>query len=125
MGTVNLFPACIYYSDCFIVLTEPPPDAPMLTLGDVSSTFVIFSWDQQLKVDTYTIEYHRLGGFKSRQTECGLIDHENFTSLAGNVAEYNLTGLQEDSNYSITITAMNMGGSSSSMLEVTTLQAGM
>ena len=107
------------------MLTEPPPDVPMLTMGDIGSTFVILSWNQQLNVDRYTIEYHRLEGFQSHQTDCGNTEHENSTSVAGNVAEYNLTGLEEDSRYRITITAMNISGSSSSTLDVTTLQAGM
>ena len=117
----------VYSNCCFIIIlgAEPPPDAPILTMGDIGSTFVMFFWNHQFNVDTYTMEYHRLGGFQSHQTECGLTVHNDSVSVAGNITEYNLTGLEEDSRYSITITAMNMSGSSSSMQNVTTLQAGM
>ena len=51
---------------------------------------------------------------------------DNFTLNNGSTNQYNITGLQEDSTYNITIRAENATGKSApSEVMITTLQAGM
>ena len=87
----------------------------MITTLIPGTTSVILNWTQSSMdvVDSYTISYSRTVGC----TEAS----PGSTTTTG--SPYTLMGLQEDTTYEISITAMNSGGSRSTMATTTTLSA--
>ena len=99
-----------------------PPD---VTVGDLGSTSVMLSWNEQAGVIRYEVsfEYSPTARSLDRETECGSFPHED-TIDVGTATEYTLDGLEEDRRYTITVAAVYTGGSVSSEVMVTTEQAG-
>ena len=101
-------------------------DPPVVTGGDPGPTSVMLSWIALPGVTRYEVSFERspAPGSQDRQTECASSPHEGIIDV-GTATEYTLDDLEEDSAYTITVTAVYMGGSASSEPEmITTLQAG-
>ena len=97
-----------------------------MTVGDPGPTSVILSWKALPGVVHYEVSFERspVTGSRSRTTECGGFEHEG-TIDVGTATEHTLNGLEEDSMYTITVTAVYTGGSASSEPQViATQQAG-
>ena len=56
-------------------------------------------------MDSYEVSF-------SFQRSCDGFNHTNTTTVAGNTRQYTLTGLQEFSNYTVTVVAVNGSGRS-------------
>ena len=70
-------------------------------------------------VDSYEVSF-------SYQGPCSGFNHTNTTTLDGTTRQYTLTGLQEFSNYAVTVVAVNdAGGSEESSENVVTMADGM
>ena len=70
-------------------------------------------------MDSYEVSF-------SFQKSCDGFNHTNTTTLAGTTRQYTLTGLQEFSNYTVTVVAVNSAGrSEGSSQNVVTLADGM
>ena len=62
----------------------------------------------------------------SYQGPCSGFNHTNTTTVADNTRQYTLTGLQEFSNYTVTVVAVNGAGrSEESSVNVVTMGDGM
>ena len=120
-----------YDFPCYIVHLFPPTAGdpvgpPDVTVGDVGPTSVMLSWNPLSGVTHYNVSFERspAEGSQGRRTQCGSVPHVD-TIDVGTVTEYTLDDLEEDSEYTITVTAVYTGGSASSDPDViTTLQAG-
>ena len=85
------------------------------------STSITLTWTQPEKevVDSYEVSF-------SYQGPCSGFNHTNTITVNGTTRQHTLTGLQEFSNYSVTVTAINDGGSTPSSAQmITTLSSGM
>ena len=93
----------VTHTSAFIV---PPPSPAMLTTSS-QSTSITLTWSQSPGdvVDSYQISY----SFTIRVCEN---PGNGVTSAPGSSREYTLTGLEENSDFIISITAMNEAGSS-------------
>jgi len=67
-----------------------------------SPTSINLTWTQPEGevVDSYEVSFSYLG-------PCSGFNHTNTTTVAGNTRQYTLTGLQEFSNYTVTVVAVN------------------
>ena len=80
-----------------------------------SPTSITLTWNQPENrvVDSYEVSF-------SYQGPCSGFDHTNTTTVAGTTRQYTLTGLQEFSNYTVTVVAVNgfgrSGGSRESII---------
>ena len=107
---------------------------PMVTTMEVTTTSVLLQWSQQSGVnvinqpDSLEIAFRYTMG-SLHNGFCSDYQHsDNFTFMITNSSthQYNITGLQEDSTYNITIRAENAAGKSApSEVVITTFQAGM
>ena len=87
----------------------------------LSSTSVNLTWTQPDGeiVDSYDISF-------SYQRPCDGFNHTNTTTVDNTTRQYTLTGLQEFSNYIVTVVAVNASGrSEESSVNVVTLPDGM
>ena len=94
---------------------------PLLTVDSTTSTSISLSWTSAGSVvDSYDVMWQR-----DTSGECFDEDEGN-TTITDGPTSYNVTGLEEDSSYSITVTATNVAGSSAVSDAVTaiTLEAG-
>ena len=85
-----------------------------------SSTSLVVSWRMEdgNSVVGYNISYSSTAG------QC-VTDSGNVTGIGGNETSYNVTGLQEGTEYLITVTALLMGGvRDEASVTATTLAAG-
>ena len=86
-----------------------------------STTSLTISWilEQSLTATNYTISYSN-----TNNTDC--FSHSNTISgITGNQTMYTLTGLEEATEYSITVTASLTGGrTEKDMITTTTISAG-
>ena len=106
---------------------------PVVTVvGDTGPKSVMLSWEALPGVTRYEVSFERslTSGFIDHRTQCGMFRH-NGTIDVGNatVTEYTLNDLEEDSKYTITVTAVYVtesytSRSASSEIVVTTMQAG-
>ena len=69
-------------------------------------------------MDSYTVQY------SATVKGCNIRSHGGPTSTGGTQRSYTITGLQEDSDVTVTVTAINIGGSSSRTLQTSTTIAG-
>ena len=70
-------------------------------------------------MDSYEVSY-------SYQEPCSGFNHTNSTTVNGTTRQYTLTGLQEFSNYTVTVVAVNGAGRSEESSEnVVTMANGM
>ena len=70
-------------------------------------------------MDSYEVSF-------SYQGPCSGFDHTNTATVDGTIRQHTLTGLQEFSNYTVTVVAVNgVGRSEESSVNVVTLADGM
>ena len=96
------------------------PSAPELK-AEVTMTSIYVTWSQRL--DDFIKGFNITSVYMS---SCSL-NYENIINqnLNSSTRKYNITDLQENSNYSITITAFNDGGQNSSeVLSIITNSSG-
>ena len=105
---------------------------PMVTTMEVTTTSVWLQWLQQSSVnnvnqpDRLQIAFQYTMGSLHNGFCSDYQYSDNVTLTNGSIQQYNITGLQEHSTYSITIVAVNAAGKSApSEVVITTLQAGM
>ena len=86
------------------ISSDPPPDQPSVT---VNSTTISLSWSvpSGSVVDSYEVVWER-----DTSGECPDEDEGSVTITDGSTS-YTITGLEEDSSYTITVTATNVAGS--------------
>ena len=86
----------------------PPPSVPTITMAvSHSPTSITLTWTQPEweVVDSYEVSF-------SYQGPCSGFSHTNTTTVAGTTRQYTLTGLQDFSNYTVTVVAVNGAGRS-------------
>ena len=96
-------------------------DAPELTGGTATSTTIGLSWTKSgSSVDSYTVSYT----YTIRR--CGSGPMSGSVEISdGNVRSFTLTDLEEDSDYTITLTAISAAGQlTSNQISTTTDTAG-
>ena len=107
-----------HYHMCHLLYTV----APVLMDATATSTTIAFSWTQSgSSVDNYTVSYT----YTIRQ--CGLGPMSKIEEISdGNARSFNLNDLEEDSDYTITLTAINSAGQlTSNQISTTTKSAGL
>ena len=104
---------------CFPV---PVPSAPTITMAvSQSPTSITLSWTQPEGdvVDNYEVSF-------SFQRSCDGFNHTNTTTVGDTTRQYTLTALQQFSNYTVTMVAVNGAGRSAESSEnVVTMGDGM
>ena len=104
-----------------VLLLYIVPVQPHVTVGTTTATSISLSWTSAgSEVDSYEVMWQR-----DTSGECPDED-EGSISLTDGSTSYDIMGLEEDSSYSITVTASNAAGSSAVSNTVTamTLEAG-
>ena len=92
-------------------------EAPVLTAGTTTATTIIISWsNNDLMVTSYVVMWER-----DITIKCTGFSHMDSTTITDDSTSYDITGLEEDSTYSITVTASNSVGSSAVSNTVTTM----
>lgn len=95
--------------------------APVLTVNSTSSTSISLSWTQDgSSVDTYTSSYV----YSIRECSTGYQLESSVRIYAGDVRGFVLTGLDEYSNYTITLITVRGGEQIDSSISATTNQTG-
>ncbi len=97
------------------------PYAPSnLTVTMVTSTTIIITWTQSsdIFIDRYEVSYM----YTIRR--CSASPGQGMNTLSGSAKSYNLMSLNEDSTYTITVTAINDEGSRSSTITADTSTSG-
>ena len=96
---------CMHYM--VILWYSGPPSSPTMLTTSPQSISITLTWSQSPGnvVDSYQISY----SFTIRG--CG-VEGGNVSTVTGSSREYTLTGLEENSDFTISITAMNGAGSS-------------
>ena len=105
----------------FVVSIYTVVVAPVLSADSTTATSISLSWTSAgSEVDSYEVMWKR-----DTSGECPDVDEDSF-SLTDGSTSYDIMGLEEDSSYSITVTASNAAGSSAVSNTVTamTLEAG-
>ena len=83
---------------------------PVVTVTSTMSTSITLTWTVPgPEVESYDVSWER-----DTSEECPNVD-SNSMSVSGGSAGYTITGLQEDSNYTINVTATNEVGSAVSV----------
>ena len=93
---------------------------PFFTVSQ-SPTSINLTWTQPVGevVDSYEVSF-------SYQGPCSGFNHTNTTTVEGTTRQYTLTGLQEFSNYTVTVVAVNGAGRSDESREsIVTMADGM
>ncbi len=94
-----------------LLTTGVMPDAPSaLTVTMVTATSVSITWRQSsvIFIDRYEVSYM----YTIRR--CSASPGEGMNTISGSARSYNLMSLNEDSTYTINVTAINDEGSRSS-----------
>ena len=93
---------------------------PVIDFDSIKATTVSLSWaGAGSVVDSYEVMWER-----DTSRECPDED-KNSTTITDGSTSYTITGLEEDSRYTITVTATNAAGSAASLpITVTTEKAG-
>ena len=80
--------------------SEPPPGQPSVTVSSTTATTISLSWSvpSGSVVDSYEVVWERN-------------DIRNSITITDGSTSYTITGLEEDSSYTITVTATNAAGS--------------
>ena len=110
-----------YYNCCVFYCKYKDLGKPNVTKLSVSATSVSLSWSVPTGsvVDSYEVMWQR-----DTSGECPDEDEDSTTITDGSTS-YNITGLEEDSTYSVTVTAVySIGNVNSNTTVVTTLEAG-
>ena len=95
--------------------------APVLTDATATSTTIALSWTQDSSsVDSYTVSYT----YTIRRCSSGPVTGREEIS-DGNARSFTLLDLEEDSDYKITLTAVNAAGQlTSNQITTTTSEVG-
>ena len=88
---------------CYIILFYT--DSPTLHEVTTTSTTITLSWTQSATVDRYTVSYT----YTIRRCGSGPVSGSEEISN-GNARRFTLTDLEEDSDYTITLTAISAAG---------------
>ena len=97
------------YFICFLVYTVTAPGMPVISISSTTLTTISLSWTiASGTVDSYEVMWER-----DTSRECPDVDEGNATITNGSVSYFNVE-LEEDSNYTITVTATNTAGSTTS-----------
>ncbi len=97
------------------------PDAPSnLTVTMVTATSITITWTQSsdIFIDRYEVSYM----YTIRR--CSASPGQGMNTLSGSARSYNLMSLNEDSTYTINVTAINDEGSRSSTITADTSTLG-
>ena len=90
----------------------------MAVVSTSNSLTISWTLDDRLSATNYTISYF------NTNTDC-FTDSSDITGIAASETMYTLTDLQEDTEYSITVTAqMSDGEAAENSLTATTMAAG-
>ena len=90
--------------------TVTAPGMPVLSISNTTLTIISLSWTTASgTVDSYEVMWER-----DTSRECPDVDEGNATITNGSVSYFNVE-LEEDSNYTITVTATNAAGSAVSV----------
>ena len=100
-----------------ILMAVAPLDIEVM--GGVGPTSVELSWKEQAGVQSYQVSYERTGGVINN---CG--SQMPSINVSVSATGVTLNNLEEDSVYSVTVTAMSGGDSFSTTIEITTAEAG-
>ena len=100
-------------------------EPPNVTVGELGQKSILISWEALPSVTSYEVSFQRSPavGSYDRRTICQRVEHRD-TIDVGKATEYTLDDLEEDSNYTINVTAVYAGRSNSSEMMITTQQAG-
>ena len=98
------------------------PNRTIINVISTTATSISLSWSLTsagLVVDSYEVmwETDDIGG-------CSGGSDMDSTTITGGSTSYDIMGLEEDSSYTITVTASNSAGSSEDTVTVMTLEAG-
>ena len=108
----------------FHVYSCPVPGQPTLNAGSTTATGISISWSvpSGSVVTSFLVQWQRNTAVGSCPDE----DQDSTTIMDGSMTTYNITGLEEDSEYSVTVTASNTVGSSAVSNTITdmTMEAG-
>ena len=90
--------------------SDPPPGQPSVTVSSTTATTISLSWSvpSGSVVDSYEVVWER-----DTSGECPDEDEGSATITDGSTS-YTITGLEEASSYTITVTATNAAGSAAS-----------
>ena len=100
------------------------PDPPVVTLTDAMATGVTVGWNSQGIVDSYEVLYNRTTG-SAQQGACpNFVDMGSATANGGDTS-LTLQNIEEFSNYTITVIAMNRIASVGTAVEFLSPSAGM
>ncbi len=97
------------------------PDAPSaLTVTMVTATSITITWTQSsdIFIDRYEVSYM----YTIRR--CSASPGQGMSTTSGSARSYNMMSLNEDSTYTITVTAINDEGSRSSTITADTSTSG-
>jgi len=84
----------------------PTVQAPVVTVGSTTATTISLSWTSAGSVvNSYEVMWER-----DTSGECPDEDEGSATIIGGSIS-YTITGLEEDSNYTITVNATSAAGS--------------
>ena len=113
--------------NCYFTLLNQYLSSSHLSIGALSAyvsatstTSLVISWTlaEGLTATSYNIFY------TNTDTQC-FTDSDNFTDIGANKTMYTVTGLQEGTEYSITVTAMlSDGGTGEDRLTASTMATG-
>ena len=93
--------------------------APVLSVGSTTATSISLSWTSAGSVVEYEVMWQR-----DTSGECDDED-EGSTTITYGSTSYNVTGLEEDSNYTVSVMAMNsIGNANSNTVTGMTVEAG-
>ena len=106
-----------------ILFSYPVPGQPTLNAGSTTATSISISWSvpSGFVVTSFLVQWQR-----NTAIGCPDEDQDSTTIMDGSLTTYDITGLEEDSEYSVTVTASNTVGSSavSNIITGMTLEAG-
>ena len=84
--------------------------APVVSVGSTTPTTIPLYWTSAgSQVDSYEVTWAR-----DTSRECADVDKDSAT-ISGSSTSHTISGLEEDSNYTITVTATNTAGSAVSI----------
>ena len=106
---MNIFSNCI-----------PSAGALSVSVDSTSTTSLTISWTlhDSVTATSYTISY------SNTNTQCFTESYDDIIGITDSETMYTLTELQEDSEYSITVTAILSDGETGDSLRATTMAAG-
>ena len=108
------------YNTCDHFLLDSVVSAPVLSAGTSTATSISLSWTSAgSEAVSYEVmwETDDIGG-------CSSGSDMNSTTITNDSTSYDIMGLEEDSSYTITVTASNSAGSSGDTVTAMTLEAG-